>query len=64
MSLMANLEATSHSQAEQGASRAPVAALLWAGAGLSLLAAGILLWSTQGADIFTAMLSAASAWCF
>jgi hypothetical protein len=39
-------------------------ALLWAGAGLALVAAGLLLWADRGARVFTDMLSAAFAWCF
>ena len=39
-------------------------ALLWAGAGLALVAAGLLLWADRGARVFTDMLSAAIAWCF
>lgn len=37
---------------------------LWAGAGLCLLATGLVLWDARGAAVFTDVLSAAIAWCF
>lgn len=48
----------------RGAAVSGFGLLLWAGAVLALLAAGLLLWADRGARVFTDMLSAAIAWCF
>jgi hypothetical protein len=44
------------------AHRLPV--LLWAGAVLAAVAAGLLLWAERGTQVFVDMLSATLAWCF
>jgi hypothetical protein len=40
------------------------ARLLLGGTALTMVAAGLVLWSARGPVIFTDMLSAAIAWCF
>jgi hypothetical protein len=37
---------------------------LWAVAVISIIGAGLLLWSHQGEAVFASMVSAAIAWCF
>jgi hypothetical protein len=51
-------------EARRGPAERRFGALLWVGAGLALVAAGLLLWADRGARVFTDMLSAAIAWCF
>ena len=37
--------------------------VLWAGAAVCLVAAGLVLWNARGAGVFTDVLAAAIAWC-
>ncbi len=41
-----------------------VRAVLWGGAVLAVVAAGLVLWSARADAVFVDMLSAAVAWCF
>lgn len=47
-----------------GAGIGRAAIVLWAGAALCLVAAGLVLWQARGAGVFTDVLAAAIAWCF
>lgn len=47
-----------------GAGIGRAAIVLWAGAALCLVAAGLVLWDARGAGVFTDVLAAAIAWCF
>ena len=38
--------------------------VIWTFAGASVLAAGILMWASQGEAVFASLVSAAIAWCF
>lgn len=37
---------------------------IWTFAGASVLAAGVMMWASQGETVFASLVSAAIAWCF
>ncbi len=52
-------------QADSGDANARVLrTVIWTFAGASVLAAGILMWASQGETVFASLVSAAIAWCF
>lgn len=38
--------------------------VIWTFAGATIVAAGILMWASQGETVFASLVSAAIAWCF
>ena len=56
---------TRESEASQAGETRPVLALvLWGGTALTVVGAGLLLWSTQGEAVFMDMVTSALAMCF
>lgn len=49
---------------ERDAGARVLRAVIWTFAGATVVAAGILMWASQGETVFASLVSAAIAWCF
>lgn len=65
MAQIADQELTAEPAEGEGRAQARVLrTVIWTFAGASVVAAGMLLWASQGESVFASLVSAAIAWCF